>query len=134
MNPSFFFSATAKALRTVCCCQPVSSTITAMVAPLCGDDFWDAFITCPEILHTYQEQMAFALQNDVGNAWESFRFAGVTWHKYRGTNDNSTVAIAAKKAKFFPAGAPIFQIAHPPAERIREHARPGDLFLDRSGL
>jgi hypothetical protein len=92
---------------------------------LCGDDFWDAFITCPEIRHTYQAQMALALQNDVGNAWESFRFAGVMWHNYRGTDDNSTVAIPAKKVKFFPVGAPIFQIAHAPAERFEFVNTPG---------
>ena len=92
---------------------------------LCGDDFWDAFITAPEIRHTYQAQMALALQNDVGAAWESFRFAGVTWHNYRGTDDNSTVAILAKKVKFFPVGAPIFQIAHAPAERFEFVNTPG---------
>jgi hypothetical protein len=33
VSPSFFFSAPAKASRMVCCCQPVASTISAMVGP-----------------------------------------------------------------------------------------------------
>lgn len=95
------------------------------VHALCGDDFWDAFITSAEIRHTYQAQMAIQLQNAVGGAFESFRFAGIEWHNYRGTDDNSTVAVGAKKVKFFPAGANIFPVAHAPAERFEFVNTPG---------
>jgi hypothetical protein len=42
---------------------------------------------------------------------------GITWHNYRGTDDNSTVAIAPDEAKFFPVGArDVFKKAQAPAE------------------
>ncbi len=88
------------------------------VHALCGDTFWDEFITSQEVRDTYQAQAALMLQNQVGNAWESFPFAGIMWHNYRGTDDNSTVAVNTDQVKFFPVGAGIFQVAHAPAERF----------------
>ncbi|MER8124679.1 major capsid protein, partial [Acinetobacter baumannii] len=42
---------------------------------------------------------------------------GVTWHNYRGTDDNTTVAIDPDEAKFFPVGArDVFKKAMAPAE------------------
>lgn len=82
-----------------------------------GDDFWDAFVTSPEVRESYKFAMqALQLQNEVGGAWESFRFGKIMWHNYRGTDDNSTVAVGAKKAKFFPSGAGIFKEVYAPAE------------------
>ncbi|ATQ67813.1 MULTISPECIES: major capsid protein [Methylosinus] len=93
---------------------------------LCGDDFWDAFVTSAEVRKTYQYAMAAKdLQNDVGGAWESFRFGKIMWHNYRGTDDQTTLAVGAKKAKFFPAGAGIFQVAKAPAERFEFVNTPG---------
>ena len=93
---------------------------------LCGDDFWDAFTTSPEVRKTYQYALAAKdLQNDVGGAWESFRYGQIMWHNYRGTDDNSTVAVGAKKVAFFPAGANIFPVAHAPAEKFEFVNTPG---------
>ena len=36
-----------------------------------------------------------------GHAYETFQY-GITWENYRGTDDGSTIAIPAAKAKFFP--------------------------------
>ena len=96
------------------------------VHALCGDDFWDAFVMSPEVRQSYQYAMqATALQNDVGNAWETFRFGQIMWHNYRGTDDNSSVAIGAKKVKFFPVGAGIFKEVYAPAEPLQFTNTPG---------
>lgn len=96
-----------------------------VVHALCGDTFWDEFISSAEVRHTYQAQQALALQNDVGAAWEEFRFANIVWHNYRGTDDNSTVAINTDQVKFFPANAGIFPVATAPAERFEFVNTPG---------
>jgi hypothetical protein len=89
------------------------------VHALCADDFWDNFVTNAEVRDTYRFAMAAKeLQNQVGGAWESFRYGQITWHNYRGSDDNATVAVPAGKVKFFPTGAGIFQWAMAPAEKF----------------
>lgn len=96
------------------------------VHAICGDDFWDGFITSKEVRDTYRFAMqAMALQNDVGGAWESFRYGKIMWRNYRGTDDKSTVAVPDAKVKFFPANANIFQVAHAPAEKFEFTNTPG---------
>lgn len=96
------------------------------VHALCGDSFWDDFITLPEVRKTYQFAMAAKdLQNDVGGAWESFRYGQIMWHNYRGTDDNSTVAVPTTTVKFFPSGANVFHVAQAPAERFEFVNTPG---------
>lgn len=89
------------------------------IVALCGDDFFDAFVTSPEVRQSYLNwQSAQELRNDVGAAWSEFTFGGITWVNYRGTDDGSTLTIAADKAKIFPVNAGIFQWALSPAERF----------------
>lgn len=75
---------------------------------LCGDDFWDNLISHSEVRATYlNTQQAQDLRNDVGAAYSSFRYGGINWINYRGTDDDSaTVGIPAAKAKFYPVNAP----------------------------
>lgn len=88
------------------------TTIHALV----GDAFYDALITHPEVEKTYQNWAAAAdLRQD--RTWQAFTYGGITWHNYRGTDDNSTVAIDPDEAKFFPVGAKdVFKKAMAPAE------------------
>lgn len=74
---------------------------------LVGDTFYDNLTTHPELEKTYLNQTAASeLRADsIGQVFSTFTFAGVTFENYRGTDDNSTVAIAAGEAKFYPAGA-----------------------------
>ncbi|MBB2698952.1 UNVERIFIED_ORG: hypothetical protein GGI66_003629 [Rhizobium esperanzae] len=82
---------------------------------ICGDAFWDDLTAHPEVRATYlQTQAAAALREPL--AWETFNFGGITWTNYRGTDDNSTVAVNTDKAKFFPVGAGIFKWAMSPGE------------------
>lgn len=94
---------------------------------MCGDTFWDDLIAHSEVRETYLNQAAASqLRQDV--AWERFSFAGITFINYRGTDDNSTVAVGATKAKFFPAGAGIFKWAMSPGERFEHIGQLGRMF------
>ena len=88
-----------------------STTVHALV----GDTFYDNLITHPNVEKTYINWSAAAdlRQN---TAFGAFTYGGITWHNYRGTDDASTVAIAANEAKFFPVGAnDVFKKAMAPA-------------------
>ena len=104
----------------------------------CGDAFWDAFTTHPEVRQTYINWPdAMKLRNEVGKAWDTFDFGNITWFNYRSTDDaNPTssatgtenvaaVGIASTRAKFFPANAGIFHMAHAPAPRFEFVNTPG---------
>ncbi len=96
------------------------------VHALCGDDFWDNFVNHSEIIKTYLNYAAAAdLRGGFGGAYQSFSYGDIVWHNYRGTDDGSTVAVAADKAKFFPVGAGIFQMAYSPAETFDFVNAPG---------
>ncbi|MCX7585024.1 major capsid protein [Phenylobacterium sp. 58.2.17] len=83
---------------------------------LAGDAFYDDLISHAEVEKTYLNWQAAAdLRTD--RSFEAFTFGGITWHNYRGTDDNSTVAIPTDQAKFFPVGArDVFKKAMAPAE------------------
>jgi hypothetical protein len=93
----------------------------------CGDDFWDELTMSEEVRKTYLNwSAAVALRNDVGNVWSQiFRYGEIGFFNYRGTDDNSEVAIATDKAKFFPIGAGIFQWTLAPAESFEFVNTPG---------
>lgn len=95
------------------------------VMAICGDEFWDELITHPHVEDTYKNyEAATALRSDI--TWQEFTFGGIRWTNYRGTDDNSKVAVGSQKAKFFPAGAPgVFQMAHAPAETFEFVNTPG---------
>jgi hypothetical protein len=99
----------------------MGSSITALV----GDDFWDALIGHAEVRTSYLNYVA-AAELRKGTAFGAFHFAGVDWVNYRGTDDGTTVAIAADEAKFFPVNAPgIFQVAWGPGEFLDVANQPG---------
>jgi hypothetical protein len=78
-----------------------------------------------------------AAQEALGKAmaFGQFTFAGITFVNYRGTDDNSTVAIGVKKAKFFCDAPGLFQAAWGPAEFMDAVGMPGEpmLPLDAAG-
>ena len=90
-----------------------STTIEA----LCGDDFFDDLVTHPEVKGAYDRWVdSQSFSNDV-MPFKPFRWGGINWINYRGTDDASTVSIGTDKVKFFPKGARgIFEIAYAPAE------------------
>lgn len=72
---------------------------------VCGDAFWYALTGHPAVAKTYEGYAAAAALRD-DQTWSSFVFAGVTWYHYRGSDDNSAIAIGANEAKVFPFGLP----------------------------
>lgn len=100
---------------------PGSSSLLA----LCGDTFYDDLTNAKEVRETYLNTVQAAdLRN--GNAFESFRYGGVTWVNYQGTDDNSTVSVHVDKAKFVPVGVPgLFEVAYAPSESIPFSNKPG---------
>jgi hypothetical protein len=97
---------------------------TTRIVALCSDTFWDKLVASKEVRETYLASVA-ASDLRTPTAWETFNYGGVTFINYRGTDDNSTVAITAGAAKFFPVGAGIFQMAFAPAERFEFVNTPG---------
>ncbi len=104
----------------------VRSTIRALkgqgganveIHALCGDEFWDEFTTHSEVERTYLNWSA-AVELRKGQTWSAFNWGGIHWHNYRGTDDNSTVAIPVQKAKFFPRNAGIFRECYSPFESL----------------
>lgn len=84
---------------------------------LCGGDFYDALVHHPNVEKFYLNWQQAAELRGTGTAFGSFEFEGIVFYDYRGTDDGSTVAIAANEAKFFPIGArDVFKKAMAPAE------------------
>lgn len=85
------------------------------IVGLCGDDFYDLLQENTEYRATYLNNInASKLLED--NVFDAVDAWGVTWINYRGTDDNSTVAVASTKVKFFPIGVRgLFQEAFAPA-------------------
>lgn len=95
-------------------------TGVAEIHALAGDNFYDTLISHPMVERTYLNWAAAQDLNGnsgMGAAFSSFKYGGVTWHNYRGTDDNSTVAVDTDEAIFFPVGArDVFKKAMAPAE------------------
>jgi hypothetical protein len=86
---------------------------------LCGDAFWDDLVAHVEIrAMSINWQAATSLGDPM--AWRRIDFGGITFVNYRGTDDNSTVAVGTDKCKFFPVGAGIFQSVYAPGERFAD--------------
>lgn len=72
---------------------------------LCGDTFYDQFCNHNDVRRTYENwQAAEALRTST--AFSAFRFGDVEWVNYKGTDDNSTVAIGTGKVQFIVTGVP----------------------------
>lgn len=72
---------------------------------LCGDTFFDQFVAHSEVEKTYLNWEAAPSRRNA-EVFETFRFGEMEWHNYQGTDDNSTVAIAATECKLVVLGVP----------------------------
>lgn len=85
---------------------------------LAGDEFYDALINHPTVRATYLNWAAAADLRE-NNAFGSFNYGGIVWHNYRGSDDNTEIAVATATAKFFPVGAvDIFKQVMAPADEF----------------
>lgn len=92
------------------------ATTNMEIVALCGDEFFDELQENDEYRATYlQTEAARTLLQE--NVFQEVRAWGVRWINYRGTDDNSTIAIGTDKCKIFPRGVPnVFQAVYSPAE------------------
>lgn len=92
---------------------------------LCGDAFWDDLTAHAEVRQTYLNYTA-ASDLRAPLAFETLNYGGITWINYRGSDDNSTVAIGTDKAKFVPVNVPgLFDVAFSPCESMTYVNTPG---------
>lgn len=100
------------------------------VHALCGDQFYDAFTSAPEVRATYVGWSAAAdLRASVGQPFAAFPFGEIMWENYRGTDDGTKVAIPTNKVKFFPVSAPnAFLRVNSPGEFFDTVNQPGQEF------
>jgi hypothetical protein len=99
-------------------------TVGSRIVALVGDDFWDQLVNHTEVRSTFINWEAAANLRD-GTAFGMFRYGGVDWFNYRGTDDGSTVGIATNEAKFFIDAPDIFEVAWAPGESFEAVNRPG---------
>lgn len=95
------------------------------IIALVGDNFFDAFINHPDVTETFKNWFA-AQQLRENRAFGQFDFGGVEWNNYRGTDDNSTVAVNTNECAFFLQEAPgVFEVAYAPGETFEDVNKPG---------
>lgn len=80
-------------------------TTQSSIHCLCGDEFYDKLTSHEEVKQIYMNRDR-AYEVDGAGPFETFTYGGVTFENYRGTDDNSKVAIPTAEAKFFPVNAP----------------------------
>lgn len=102
-----------------------SFTTQTTVHSIAGDNFFDKLISHPNVKETYLNHQAAADLRE-NKAFGSFTYGGITFHNYRGTDDNSAVAIPPDEARFFPIGAQdVFKKAMAPHETFEYVNTPG---------
>jgi hypothetical protein len=83
---------------------------------LASDAYWDELVANAETRATYLNQQE-AADLRTGTAYQTFKYGGIVFVNYRGTDDNSTVSVPSGKCKFFPVNAPgVFKQAMSPGE------------------
>lgn len=100
----------------------------ATIHALCGDAFYDSLVSHPQLEKFYlNHQAALGMMQTQAQVFQSWRSpSGITYHNYRGTDDNSTVAVDVDQAKFFPVGArDVFSVAYSPLESMEFINTPG---------
>jgi hypothetical protein len=114
-------------IRTMARKSQGAFTPSTKVYALCGDAFYDAFVTHPDVVKTFLNWSAAAdLRDSQGAAFSVFYFGGVYWYNYRGSDDNTTLKIADNAVQFFPVGAPgVFRVAYAPGESFEWVNTPG---------
>lgn len=98
-----------------------------VVIALCGDNFFDALISHPYVKNAYEKGVVNAERFLTSNyAFGSFELGGIVWENYRGTNDNSTVAVGSDKCIFAPVNVPgLFAEYFAPADTFGAINQPG---------
>lgn len=123
------------AVRKVCndALRLVQRTLSGMWVPgrsyllgICGDNFYDLLTQHKEVRGTYLATQQAADLRDNNLPFEQFKYGGITFINYRGTDDNSKVAVGTDVVKFIPVNVPgLFEVAWSPAETLDFVNTPG---------
>lgn len=90
---------------------------TSRIVALCGDDFYDALTNHPTVKPAFDNWTAKVAFRDETGPFQMFYLDGVYWKNYRGTDDNSTIAIPLNECRFVvEGGVEIFKQALAPSE------------------
>jgi hypothetical protein len=108
---------------------------TTYLVAICGDAFWDDLTQNSEVRSTYLNTQQAADLRQINLPFETFRYGGIVWMNYRGTDDTdaahpNTVVVPTNECKFFPVGAPgAFTAVFSPGEFFGSVNQPGrDLY------
>jgi hypothetical protein len=99
------------------------------ISALCGDAFFDALLTHPEVIKTFLNNPAAAQLRAAyianGMSYGSFDFGGILFENYRGYV-GSTSFVSTDNCHLFPTGVPnLFRTYMAPADYIETVNRPG---------
>lgn len=97
--------------RSILRAAKAGNTTAVRIVALCGDEFFDNLVKHADVLpswNVFQANAAtrIAIGLNTVEPFTTFTWEGIDWINYRGTDDNSTIAIATDKVKFIPAGIP----------------------------
>jgi hypothetical protein len=96
-----------------------------------GDDFFDKLVKHPDVQAAWTQFQNGAATRIAFNItgiepFTEFQWEGIIWVNYRGTDDETTISVAADKVKFVPAGIPgLFQEVLAPYEGFGAMNSPG---------
>ena len=79
---------------------------SARVHALCSDEFFDSLINHDNVKGVYDGWAAAERRMGESYVHGIFEFGGIFFENYQGTDDNSTVAVAANKVHLFWANVP----------------------------
>lgn len=81
----------------------IGATPFTGIQAICGDDFWDAFISSPTVKEAYKNWDAAVMLQGLQRG--GFKFGDITWWNYS-TKIGSTFLIPTANAFFVPSGSP----------------------------
>lgn len=96
-------------------------TPSTKVGALVGDGFFDMLVNHPQIKESkIGTERAVTLENMPG--YSAIEIENIVFINYRGTDDESAIAIGSEKARFFPIGARgAFQVGWAPASEFKPY-------------
>lgn len=100
------------------------------IGAICGEQAWDKLMASKEFRERYKatEDAKALHEATVGT---TVNFAGVEWEEYFGTDDNSTVALAADEIRFFPKGGNVYRHVLSPGETFGDLGTLGQPWYSR---
>jgi hypothetical protein len=91
-----------KVVRAVARASQGAFTTQTVVMGMCGDDFWDALVTHPDVTKTYYNWAA-AQELRQGTAFGAMRFGGIDWFNYRAPTTRPRSASHTTRSNSFRA-------------------------------